>query len=217
MKKLGILLIFIISFFSSTSYVAADICDNEHISQIEALAEQVDVKYEYIDNSKLEKDEGESEYTVNTYSISVNLISDELYLNDGFKDYHYSDSNNGIINLNLNSGTRQLTLHSRRCGGYKIKTMTLKLPKFNIYSYKQECEKLEKYNLDVCDEWYQGTLNDNLFYKEVNKYLENDNLNTIEKIINLFKNNYLIIIAGLIAIIIIITGIIMHRKRSVLE
>lgn len=219
MMKYRVVLLLIISFFAFNSGVSAAICDNEHISQLKELAKQVDVSYEYIDYSdEILNGEG-NEYAINVYSVSVNLISDELYVVDDLNNkYYYDQSNGGVINFNVNSGKKEFTVYSRKCADYKLRTVYLELPKFNVYSYKSECNELEEYDLDVCNPWYQGTVNDSIFYKKIAEYLEDDTeIDVLDRVFSFFEDNYLIIGGVVVFLIVVVIGIVIHRKRSVLE
>lgn len=213
-----VLVILFISLFAFNSNVKAAICNREHISQLKELANQVDVSYEYIDNS----DSNETEFSVNQYSVSVNLISDELYLVDKYgNNYFYENSDNGIIRFVINSGVLDLTVHSKKCASLKLRTISMKLPKFNTYSSKEECKELTKYGLDVCDPWYQGDLDEVSFYNTVNKYLnseDNDDSNSVfNKILEFLESYYIYVLIGIALIILIVVLIVIKRKRSVLE
>lgn len=217
-KTLSIyLLILFMSLFSFSSNVYADLCDSEHIKDLKKLAEQVSVSYEYIDNTdKILSGDGES-YSINSYSIFTNLISDELYLKDDYNEYYYDVNNGGIANFYATSGRLKLTVHSKKCAGRKLRDIYVDLPKFNFYSYREECRQLAEYELEVCNPWYQGTLNDNLFDKVINEYLVKEETSLTDTIINFFKDYYLIIVGSIVVILIIVGLIITHRKRSVLE
>lgn len=213
------ILFFIMCYFIFSSNVSAAICDDNHIKELKELAEQVDVNYEYIDHSDEINSGGSGEYSLNSYSIDVNLVSDELYVNDGNKDYFYEDSNNGMINFIANSGKFELNVLSKKCKNIKLKNISLNLPKFNTYSYRSECKELEEYDLDVCDPWYQGQINDNYFYKIVNKYLtsEVDNDSIWDKFINFIQKYQFAFIGGILLLVLGIIGVLSYRKRSVLE
>lgn len=218
--KSKILLLLIISFFAFSSNVSAGICDSEHIKQLKELAKQVEVSYEYLDYSDEISGEEDGEFFVNTYLITVNLLSDDLYvIHDGYEYYSNSD-NGGIVTFVVNSGRFNLSIHSYTCAGYKLRNEIINLPKFNTYSYRSECRELEKYNLDVCDPWYQGTITDDIFNAKVNKYLNNNTekqLGIFDKIVNFFKGNYLILIGSILVIVVVIVSVRVHKKRSVLE
>ena len=197
--KSKILLLLIISFFAFSSNVSAGICDREHIKQLKELAKQVEVSYEYLDYSDEISGEEDGEFFVNAYLITVNLLSDDLYvIHDGYEYYSNSDSGS-TVSFVVNSGHVMLSIYSNTCGGYKLRSENIDLPKFNTYSYRSECKELEEYNLNVCDPWYQGTITDDIFNSKVNKYLNNNTekqLGIFDKIVNFLKGNYLICIVN---------------------
>ena len=211
------LLIIFMMFFTFDNDVNAALCDNEHIRELKVLAKKIDVSYEYIDNSDKEIDDI---FVINRYNVTVNLISDELYLSEDNVDYYYKDYENGIVKFSRNAGNMNLIIRSKKCAGYKIDTINIKLPHFNTYSYREECKGLEEYNLDVCNPWYQGTISDSSFKKTIDKYLyanEEEKNSLYDKIINFIKVNYIFISCGILIILVFIVGLIINRKRSVLE
>lgn len=217
MKRFVNLFILIFAFFVFASNVSADVCDNEYIARLKELAKQIDINYEYIDHSYDIKNGADDTFSVNSYFISLNLISDELYITNDLREYYYDKLNGGVVEFIVNSGRLDLEFRSSRCGGYKIDTFSINLPKFNDYSYKSECNNLKEYNLDVCNPWYQGTVNDKIFYEEVNNYLIEEKDTFGDKIVDFFSKNYLGVVALMLVILFIILGIIVYRKRSVLE
>ena len=217
--KIKIMLFLLMSFFAGTLSVSADVCDKEHISQLKGLAEQIDVSYEYMDYSGeySDVDEVDGGFPVNTYSISLNLMSDELYVSNDLRDYYFTDSKDGVINFYGNAGKLDLKIRSSRCAGYVVRNISLDLPKFNVYSIRSECKKLSEYDLDVCRPWYKGTINDKIFYDTVNKYLKEEKPNFLDVTVDFLKKYYLIIGGAIITLILVIVGIVIYRKRSVLE
>lgn len=218
--RVKILLLFVIGFFMFTSDVSAAICDKEHVNQLKELAKQVEISYEYLDYSDEMHNSGDGEYIINSYLITINLISDELYVIHENREYYYNQDNGGIVSFSVNSGRVDLSVNSYTCAGYQLRSETINLPKFNTYSYRGECKELEEYDLDVCDPWYQGTITDDRFNKIVQEYLTPDEVaeeNVFDKILSFFKDNYLFIIGGVVIVGILIVGIIFYRKRSVLE
>lgn len=215
MRYIKILFI-IVCYFAYSSNVLADLCDKEHIKELKELANKVDVNYEYIVD---EDEDGDGEITINVYSVDVNLLSNELYLSDGKKEYYFNDFENGIVNLYYNASKINFDIHSTRCFDYKLRTISIDLPKYNTYSYKSECKELSEYELDVCDPWYQGTINDNYFDSVVNKYLNipKEKETIIDILINFYNKYQLIIIGSILLIVLVIIGIVSYRKRSVLE
>lgn len=216
------LLVLLVSFFAFSFYVDADLCDREHINQLKELAKQIEVDYEYIDES----DSGKEEYAINIYQISLNLLSNDLYLVHNENNYYYDQFENGNVNFNVNSGKQELVIYSTLCPNIKIKTIKLNLLKFNVFSKYDECAKVADYDLDVCDPWYQGYLDEISFYDVVDKYLIDTSVEdetkidiNFDSIINFIKTYYMYFICGLIGLTFIIVSIIViiNKKRSVLE
>lgn len=213
------ILFIIICYFAYTSSVSADLCDKEHIKELKELANQVEANYEYLDYTEEIKNNPEGEYPLNSYLVSVNLISNELYIKYNNYDYYYTNENNGLIEFVVNSGKVNFTVHSDTCAGHKLRSVSLNLPKFNTYFFKAECKELSEYELDICDPWYQGTINDSYFYNTVNKYLNvpEKKETFIDKVIKFYNDYQLIIVGSVLLLILAIIGVISYRKRSVLE
>lgn len=210
-----ILLLFITLFFSFNLRVDAALCDREYIEELKDLSDQVEISYEYIyDNDS----DGDSEIAVNTYMITINLLSEELFVSYNNRNYYFSKNNNGIISFVVDSGDLMLSIHSRRCTDYRLKTVNINLPKFNVYSYKKECKQLKDLDLDVCNPWYQGVLTDEKFSDVINEFLNNSGeKNNISEIELFFKKYYIYIICFIAILIGLIFYIIHIRRRSVLQ
>lgn len=214
-----ILLLFVTLFFSFNLRVDAALCDKEHITKLKELAEQIEVSYEYIDYSKDILNNSGS-YLTNTYNLTINLLSSDLYLIYDNRKYFYDSSNGGMFTFLVNSGNVDFAIHTKNCADYRLRNVRLELPKFNTYFYRKECQDLVEYDIDYCDPWYQGVITDSSFKKVVDEYLNVDNdkndgywnLN-----FNFFKEGYIYIIAGVGIVLIIIVIILIYRKRSVLE
>lgn len=208
------LLLLFLSLFICMSDVSADLCDTAHIKQLKALAGKVDVTYEYEDESLYED---EDFIVSNGYKVFINMVSNDFYITVDNRNYYYSDANDGVLMLDATAGRFKAEIKSKQCGGYSLRKVYIDLPKFNVYSYMEECKGLEEYNLDVCNPWYQGTVNNEIFYREVNEYLKTTEIGFFDKILNFIKNNYLIIGGCCLGIVLIIVFIFVYRKRSVLE
>lgn len=205
-KSMTVLLIFSIFFYKCDVY--ADVCDTADVQRLKEMAKNVDVDYEYINDGD----------TDNAYYISFIGLTDELTIIVDGKEYTYDDVNNSNGSFVFNSGTHQFEIYSVHCPDILLDTMNIQLPRFNVYSRTSECKQLKKYNLKVCDEWYQAELNDSSFFNVVNQYLEKEESSSFfDTIVSFLKKYYLFFIGGLFLIIFIVIGIIVHKKRSVLE
>ncbi|MGN1267884.1 MAG: hypothetical protein ACI4U0_00030 [Candidatus Aphodocola sp.] len=209
MKKIKLLILFIVCYVFSITYVDAEVCDEADVERLKVLAQDVEVSYDYIGDDEL----------FDRYQISVAGLFDELMVSFDGHDYYYDSTQEGSLSFYRNSGTYSFEFYSTSCPYIILTTKNIKLPKFNMYSQTSECQKLKDYKLDICDEWYQSQINDVTFYSIINQYLSEDNTNISysERIKKFFDEYYLIMTGVGIAIIVIVVGIIIHRKRSVLE
>lgn len=218
MRKIVMLLVVIFSFVIFSDEVSAEICDSADIKRLEKLADMIDVSYEYIDN-EVDSNTEDDYAIIDSYRIFVSNLNQELYIKKGLYEYRYSDAVEGTLMFTSNSGQMQMLVYTDRCPGKVLKTITLDLPKFNVYSYRRECKELEDLNLDFCDEWYQGYLDDRIFNEFIEPYINQDEVEVtiIDKIIQFFKQYYIYMIVGTVVIVGIYLLIVNYRKRSVLE
>lgn len=211
------LLVLFISLFFFTSNVYADLCDSQYIEDLKVLVEQVSVTYEYLDNkSELYKDNNTKDtfeaYLVDDlYYMDIRLLSEDIYLVFDSQKYYFEDNDNGVISLVSTAGHKTLELYSSKCWNAKLRTITLDLPKFNTYSYRSECKKFFAEDLDVCNPWYQGSINESVFSKEISKYLQEENA-----LLKFLEENSLYLFGGGLLLIILIVMIIVCRKKSIL-
>jgi len=210
MRVIKFFLIFCFTFISFISSVDALICDNADIERLESLASYVEVSYEYVPES-----DGE-ESIVNAYLLDIVNLTDELYISINSYDHYYNEVKDGSLSLLVNSGNVSIDVYSTRCRDILLRNISLKLPKFNVYSYKTECEGLD---IDICDEWYQGILNDDIFYSKIAEYNRDNakDVSIFDQILEIFNKYYVYIIGAILVIILIVIATLIHRKRSVLE
>lgn len=209
MKRLLFCFIFLICYFFPFINTEAEICDDNHVASLKKLANDVEVSYEYIQDDNV----------VNIYNLTfTGMINDFIVIGDK-KQYSYDSFNEGILSIQKRYGTYQFNFYSDACPNILLVTKEVKLPKFNTYSLTSECAKLKDYDLDVCDEWYQPEITDEVFYSMIDKYIDDDNekIGLWGEIISFIQKYYLYLVGAVALIIVIIIGIIIYRKRSVLE
>ena len=222
-KSMSVLLIFSIFFYNCDVY--AYVCDTADIQRLKEMAKNVYVDYEYIELGQSEisdvnedTEEGTILGVIDTYYVYISNLSNELYISVDGTNYYYDSVQDGILTIVHNSGLVEISVYSVNCFGEKLYSFTLNLPKFNKYSLTVECDQLKDLNLDICDKWYQGSLDDATFYNKIDKYLNLDgDTDMMNNIVNFFKKYYLFIIVGIVGLIIVAVIFLIHRKRSVLE
>lgn len=191
--------------FSFGEVVEASSCDSQDIARLKVLAKNVVVQYEFLSDSDLS----------NHYQVSVSGLADELLLMDEkYNKYTAADLKEGELVFDTTASEIVLKIFSLNCETASVlKTISVKLPKFNYYSLTDECKKLRDKNLNICDEWYQGEIDDDVFFETVSNYLDKD-----DSLKQIFDKYYYFIIAGvLLLVVILIIFIIIHKRRSVLE
>lgn len=209
MKRLIFSCIFLICYFFPFVSAEAEICDDNHVANLKKIASDVEVSYEYLQNDNI----------VNIYNVAFTGVIEDFIIFGDEKQYSYSDFSDGILSIQKRSGTYQFKFYSDTCPNILLTTKTVELPKFNTYSLTSECKQLKDYDLDVCDEWYQSEITDEVFYSMIDKYINNDEDkdSLVNMIVKFFQKNYLYLIGGIVLVGVMTIGIIVHRKRSVLE
>lgn len=211
MKKFGYLLLVLISLLVSYDSVEAESCDESDIKRLKAIANNVTVDYSYIYDDG--SDSEESVY--NVYSISIYGLTDEVYIVDAKgNELNYSDAADGVISDYVFSGNVKYYVYSSNCADILLRTINIDLKSFNVYSTYPECEGLSD-KLSICDEWYQGNLDYEMFVKKIEEYKNNDDFNDVTDFVS--KYYVYIVIGSVILIAGIIFLSIKYRKRSVLE
>lgn len=212
---------------------------NNQASTVKATYEEVEIDtgqtYSYVDENDIIhedkqiplKAKGFNVKILNiTNDISVNVTSDDNKIN---KNYFYSDSNNGVIDLTTTLSDKVIAytikIYSNVEGcNLELRTITLITPMYNTYSELGFCAQYPDF--EYCQEYTTDSnfnLNDfkekSEVYKKTVKSVENDkktkkNENKLKEFLK--DNRTLLIIIG--SIILIVGGsttvIIVIRKRS---
>lgn len=210
MRKLVLFSFFVFCYVLFLPSVSAAICDKSDVERLKKIAENVKVDYEYISDEEV----------VDSYYVSFSGLTNELLVYANGKTYTYNDTDNGDLTFHTASGDYQYEINSVNCADTLLAKKYVSLPKYNNYANTSECKKLEKYDLDICDEWYQGRFTSEYFYNTVDYYLDMESKNKetfLDKVIEFLQEYYVLIIIGSVALIVIIVLVINYRKRSVLE
>ena len=115
----------------------------------------------------------------------------------------------------MTSGVNDLEIYSKKCNDWRLKTITLDLPKFNEYSLSYDC-RFKFDDLDVCDPWYSGTVNEEYFKKVTEDFeKENENTSILEKLEQFVLDNIIVvsIFAGLFLIVVVVVIVIKIREN----
>lgn len=230
-KELGLLSLFFFCLFPSL--VRADMCSEEEIARLKALANNISVHYEYLDADDESLDWGNTIPYGYNYAITVSGMSEGIYFTstgDISHEFHYSDTDNGNITYYvLDNGTGlSLKFKSSSCfNKFPIRIIDLDLPIFNTYYDSEECDTVRRkgLNVDVCQQLISKKLirKSSDFYDSINQYLSVDTdgeTSIFDKVKFLFSNIY-VLIGGIVVTVVLVVFIVFlvlkHVRRSRLD
>lgn len=190
---------------------ANTICDKDEFQKMKIIAEDIDVTYNYVVND---------EVITELYDIYLNGSLSNFYiiLNDS---YEYVSSNGTEITFRESNLDLKIEIYIKGCNKI-VRTINLKLPAYNTYSMSEECEKLKKYNLEICNEWYNGEVNDEIFHEIISQYNDYNQKEDAEyyldySISDIIRMEWKFIFVSIFTLFIIILIIIRYKKRSELK
>lgn len=188
--------------------VFADTCSQEDVTRLRTLASYIEVNYEYIKEEEI-------------YSIDITGLTEELFIEDvtNSKIYKVNDLVDGSIVFSTEIGNLSLKVYTSSCYFNTLRTINLKLPKYNIYSEYEICRELEKFQIDMCDPWYDGEASLDILLEKKYELMEEEEKFNIQDTLLFILEEYLVfvIIGGLVLIGLLVWLIIRRRNRSVLE
>lgn len=194
---------------------ARSYCSNADMLNVKRDALKVTIDYE------LDKDPE----NVGLFNITINGLTEDLSIHEKVTNMYndWNDTNEtGKLTFQLTGDNYEFKIYYNMCSDKSIRTMQLNLPKYNYYADTPSCENISKEDLEVCDEWYQGDLDDETFNKIISDYnkkneeqkKQEQQENTILNKIIKFLSNYYLYIIGVIILIVIITFIMINRKKK---
>ena len=201
MKRYFLTLLFVMVFSLNVSSVFADVCDAEYMANLKEQVNNISIDYNYVGDIR-----GDGDYQL--YEVSFTGMIDDIYIGTAqTEDYVYHDGEK----LYVDSGNRQFYIYSTYCADYKLRTISVKLPKFNVYSLYDDCEGLEG-ELEVCEPWYQGSINFSSFEQELESYY--DDALEEEMTIYDFLMRYYQYGIGILIVLVIVVILSIYRSRK---
>ena len=195
MKKsiLFILFLLIILTSSENIYAANGLCTKSAMTKIKSKTSDITASWD------LNFDENHQAY----FTAKLENVDKDLILIFNESNYLPKD---GVINIReylIGGEIYEFKIY----GGYDtdcveeyVTTKKLKIPKYNIYSERKEC--IEYPSWELCDKFYEGDLNDEIFYNKLNEYIKKNKEVEKKEEISKTRNKYIIIIA----IALVVTG-----------
>lgn len=207
MKKYGKIIVLLTFLVFCPKSVKALLCENEEKVRWQALAQNVNVSYDAVE------EDGKVTFTV-TFS---NLVENMLIVDEKTgREYPYTKPELTITGLRPNTSYRYGVYTSEfRCSHQLFYTLYANIPPYNPYHNDEVCQGIETYKL--CQKWTSISYTYDEWKQEVNKYKENLEKNKpveenerkkslIDKIVDFYSKTYYIILP----IVIILGGIIIY-------
>ena len=227
MKKRIIMIIFLFIMISPIRTNAIEFCTSRKYDKLKKTAYKTELSYE------LKFDSNNSHYFV---IKADNVSKDVLLIFNGITYEPKKDNDSIVLETRVEGGKiYEVDLY----GGYNtacqeefLYRKKINIPKYNIYSERDECIEYEEFSL--CNKWYQGVISsEEEFKSELERYIESIKpkeeekkeevrKNIIEEIIEFYTDNIKITLPITIIVIImiiykIIVTIIRRRKRVKLD
>ena len=226
-----LLLVFILPFMFVINAKAEEyesiekyICSESNKYKLINKVSKVKLSYEFI--SELTKEEIDSGYGPYFKVKVANMPEDVTLKMDAYtytlkKDGDYFELKQrysyygGKVDLPFYGGS------NTPCFNQYISTKSIKLPKYNVYSEKEECIEYEEF--PMCNKFYENEIeSDKVFYEKLEEYKKNigggkqkrQNVNVIDQIFSFIEDNQVLCAAiGLVLIVLIIIFIVRKIRR----
>ena len=219
-KKILIFILFLMLMLPNTVLAYRIPCTTKNLNKLKNDAYKVNITYEF------------RQEETNYFEIYVSGLTQELELRYGniMVNYDASKETQTIITNEGGNTTLYFDLYAAEgsaCDGHKVLTKSVTLPKYNIYSEREECIDYEEFRL--CNKWCKEDIpNETYFEEEFYKYKESleqgstkpqkPKTNVFQKFINFYLDNAVItipvtVILALGIIFVLVRNIIRRKNR----
>lgn len=218
--------------FIIPNYVYADSCSSDEVSRLKALAQNINVTYEYLDADDESLDWGNTIPYGYDYAITVSGMTEEVYFvskgNENY-DFRYSDTNEGTVTYYISNDENGLSIrfYPDSCdSSYALRTIDLSLPIYNEYYGTIECRNIRDkgIDLDICNRTIDkdSQVSESKFYDIVSKYFddEEENGSFLDNISVWLSNPYVIagaVVGGGLIVLVVVIAVRRFIKRRRLE
>ena len=238
MKRLKYFVYFLVLSLVFIGNASAEKCPLEQRTSLGAIAANVNITYEEAQGKEYDED-NDAYYPVYYLDVKIYNMTPDLRVkitNSKFNDEHNVDYQNmdhdGIITLRAKDISEKVTYmfeiygNTADCYDKKMRTVKLTLPKYNYFSHYGVCEEIPEFYM--CQRYILNDFDGTSFYKAVSDYKEKklaqenelnengeikDNNSSIVKIAKKVSDNKLLVSGVIIGIGVIITVVILIKKR----
>lgn len=209
MKKLLVKLLSLLILIHPIS-VKAGGCNKEEMLRINSLINNIKITYTHVENNK---------FNINFYNIPK-----ELYIfTPSNENIYHSDNNFSTINNYLGGNSYTFNIYSledNNCINDMNYTKTIYVKKYNVYSEKEICKNEEYNDFKLCNKWYQGSITDEKFEKELQTFKNNiiNNTDIIDENNRNKKYNNILIVSivfsGILVVSLIVIIVVKKKRRK---
>lgn len=226
-NKIMIIIILFVLVILPVSVNASGFCTSKKYSNLKSKSYKTNFSYE------LKFDENHNYY----FEARATNVSEDILIKFNGITYEPKQDNDTInIESRLEGGmTYEFNLYAgydTDCNEEFLYTKKLRIPKYNVYSEKDECIEYEEFEL--CNKWYQGVINsDDDFNEQLQRYIDSlkkeepeievkEEKSLFQKIIDFYVENIMITLPITILIVVmiiykVIVTIVRKRRRIKLD
>lgn len=210
MRKVFLVLVFSLVMIPF-SCVMAD-CSDEEIKAYKEIVKNITVNIKFDEESVDLGIYGNNIVTISGLSEGFFGRTDDMSVG-----FFYEDMESGEITRSVGSQVKSISFYSNQCSDVKLRTVKLELKQYNYFSDYEECEGL-KGKLDVCDPYYDKSLDYDTFMRKVHAYKEEGEIIEKDNVIVEWLRDYYYI--PVIVVLVVVGGIVMiirWKKRNELD
>jgi hypothetical protein len=217
-KKVLLIIVFIMFIIPNTVLAYREPCTTKNLNSLKNKAYNVNLSYE------LKKDESDRYY----FEVNVTGLHPDIEVRYGSMSILYNENQTQQTVTTNTGGNVKYTVDiyaasGTACDGTKLTTKSIALPKYNVYSERDECIEYEEFSL--CNKWYKGKIESDLYFsEELDKYIKSlkkpepvdpsEKIGPYDKVID-FIQDHLFLFIFIVAVIVI--GIIYLIARAIIR
>lgn len=160
--KYFITIVMLMSIISPKVYAE---CTDEELNNIKKETDKIEITYKHL--GKIE-----SEIIVtNQFIVTIKNIPSEVYIVESINNKKYQENEiiDGKITDNYITGKWIFDFYSSECNA-KIRTINVKLPRYNPYSENELCEGINGDDFKLCNKYYDYEVSYDVFLKRIEQY-----------------------------------------------
>ena len=197
-------------------------CSDEEFNSLKDEISKITISYKHL--GEVTKEDGSTSY--DEFLVTAKNILENVYVHlYPMTSEKFQNTDNGLI-IKLTTGEWKYNMYSSKCERI-VDTISLKLPKFNIYSLDPLCDGVDSEEFKLCGKYYEPDVSREDFERRVSEYRKNHINNVdedkneerkenviLQNIYNFIKQYYIYIIITVVSVLIISIIIYVVNKKK---